>query len=294
MYLGAGDPGGGLKRDKMKKIAIQGIAGSFHEDAAQKYFGDEEIEVVECKSFRSVCNLIDTDKVDIAVMAIENSIAGSILQNYSLIRDYHLRVIGEIYIHIQMNLMMVPEGKKEDIRTIYSHPIAIRQCAEYLESYFPDVKIIENQDTAASGKLLTEGNLKDAAAIGNLRTAQMYNLQVIDSGIETNKKNYTRFWILSKHATQSEKHNKASLCFEVGHYYGALASALNIFAENEINLNKIQSVPIIGKPNEYTMHVDVEYDSEENYERAIHLILKNVSSLSILGEYVRGELNDNQ
>ena len=275
----------------MKKIAIQGIAGSFHEDAAQKYFGGEEIKVIECRSFQSVCSLIDTDQVDIAVMAIENSIAGSILQNYSLIRDYHLRVIGEIYIHIQMNLMMLPGGKKEDIRTIYSHPIAIRQCVEYIENHFPNVNIIENQDTAASGKLLVQEKLNDAAAIGNLRTAEMYHLEVLDTGIETNKKNYTRFWILSKHATQSEKNNKASLCFEVGHYYGALASALNIFAENQINLNKIQSVPIIGKPNEYTMHVDVEYDSEDNYERAIHLILKNVSSLSILGEYIRGELD---
>ncbi len=277
----------------MKKIAIQGIAGSFHEDAARKYFGDEEIEVVECRSFQGVCELIDSDKVNIAVMAIENSIAGSILQNYSLIRDYHLRVIGEIYVHIQMNLMMVPGGKKEDIKTIYSHPIAIRQCVEYIEKYFPNAKIVENQDTAMSGRILVEENLKDAAAIGNLRTAEIYGLEVLETGIETNKKNYTRFWILSKHANQGGNTNKASLCFEVGHYYGALARVLNIFAENRINLNKIQSVPIVGKPNEYTMHVDVEYDSEENYEKAIHLILKNVSSLSILGEYIRGELDIN-
>ena len=274
----------------MKKIAIQGIAGSFHEDAAQNYFGEEQIEIVECRSFQSVCELIDADKVDIAVMAIENSIAGSILQNYSLIRDYHLRVIGEIYIHIQMNLMMLPGGKKDDIKTIYSHPIAIRQCAEYIEKNFPYAKIRENQDTAASGKLLAEENLKDAAAIGNLRTAEIYGLEVLDTNIETNKKNYTRFWILSKHSTQSNSNNKASLCFEVGHYHGALAKVLNIFAENKINLNKIQSLPILGKPNEYTMHVDVEWDEIANYERAIHLILKNVSSLSILGEYVRGEI----
>ena len=274
----------------MKKIAIQGIAGSFHEDAARKYFGDEEIDVVECRSFQSVCELIDADKVDIAVMAIENSIAGSILQNYSLIRDYHLRVIGEIYIHIQMNLMMLPGAKREDIKTIYSHPIAIRQCIEYIEKYFPEAKIRENQDTAASGKLLVEEQLTDAAAIGNLRTAEIYGLNVLETNIETNKKNYTRFWILSKHSTPSELNNKASLCFEVGHYYGALARVLNIFAENKINLNKIQSVPILGKPNEYTMHVDIEWDNIGNYERAIHAILKNVSSLSILGEYVRGEI----
>ncbi len=273
----------------MKKIAIQGIAGSFHEDAARRYFEDE-IEVVECKSFTSVCNLIDTDQVSIAVMAIENSIAGSLLQNYALIRDYHLKVIGEIYIHIQMNLMVNPGIAKEDIKTIYSHPIAIKQCAEYLEAHFPDVRIIENQDTAASGKLIRDEKLKDSAAIGNLRTSELYDLEILETGLETNKKNYTRFLILSKHAAANDLSNKASLCFEVGHYYGALANVLNTFAKNKINLTKIQSVPIIGKPNEYTFHIDVEWDSVDNYEKALHAILKNVSSLSVLGEYVRGEL----
>lgn len=273
----------------MKKIAIQGIAGSFHEDAARRYFEDE-IKVVECKTFTSVCNLIDSDEVSIAVMAIENSIAGSLLQNYALIRDYHLKVIGEIYIHIQMNLMANPGVSKADIKTIYSHPIAIKQCSEYLERNFPDAQMIENQDTAASGKLVHEMKLMDAAAIGNQRTAEIYELEILDTGLETNSKNYTRFLILSKHAMPNALSNKASLCFEVGHYYGALANVLNTFAENKINLTKIQSVPIIGKPNEYTFHIDVEWDSVENYEKALHAILKNVSSLSVLGEYVRGEL----
>jgi len=276
--------------DRMKKIAIQGIAGSFHEDAALNYFGEETIEVVECKSFKQVCEFIDNDQVDIAVMAIENSIAGSLLQNYSLIRDYHLRIIGEIYIHIQMNLMVLPGVKKKEIKEIYSHPVSFMQCAEYLEKYFPNAERKELGDNAKVAKLISEEKIKHAAAISNIRSASLYGLEILDKGIESNKKNYTRFWILSKHANQSEGNNKASLCFEVGHYYGALARVLNIFAENKINLNKIQSVPIIGKPNEYTIHVDVEWDSEGTYERAIHLILKNVSSLAILGEYVRGEL----
>ena len=277
----------------MKKIAIQGIAGSFHEDAAKKYFKEEEIEIVECSSFKGVCDLIDRDQVDLAVMAIENSIAGSILQNYSLIRDYHLKIIGEIYIHIQMNLMMFPGGKKEAIQTLYSHPIAIRQCAEYIDQNFPGITIHENLDTAASGQYISNQKLSDAAAIGNLRTAQLYDLEVVESGIESNKKNYTRFWILSKQTGPSEKVNKASLCFEVGHYYGALAHALQIFGAHQINLNKIQSVPIIGKPNEYTIHVDVEFDSIKNYEKAIHLLVREVSGFSILGEYIRGDINLN-
>jgi prephenate dehydratase len=274
----------------MKRIAVQGIIGSFHEDAAQKYF-NEKIEVVECKSFTSVCKLVDTDKVDYAVLAIENSIAGSLLKNYQLIRDYHLRIIGELYLHIQMNLMAVPGVKHSDITDIYSHPIALQQCVEYLEKYFPNAELHEGMDTASAAKFVSEEKSANAAAIGNLRSAQLYNLNILETGLETNKKNYTRFLILAKHGNPTEKANKASLCFEVGHFYGALARVLNVFTDNEINLAKIQSVPVIGKPNEYTIHVDVEWDVLESYERAIHQVLKSVSSLAILGEYERGEIS---
>ncbi len=274
----------------MKRIAVQGIAGSFHEDAALKYF-DEEIEVVECKSFTSVCEMIDKDKVDIAVMAIENSIAGSLLKNYQLIRDYHLRIIGEIYIHIQMNLMVSPGVKSKDIKEIYSHPIALQQSMEFIEKYYSKARLHEGMDTASSAKLISEDKPKEAAAIANLRSAELYGLEILETGIETNKKNYTRFLILSKQGNPTAGTNKASICFEVGHFHGALARVLNIFAENEINLMKIQSVPIIGKPKEYTIHVDIEWEKPECYDRAIHEVLKGASSLSILGEYVRGELN---
>ena len=273
----------------MKRIALQGIAGSFHEEAALKYF-DQEIEVVECKSFTRVCELIDNDKVEYAVMAIENSIAGSLLKNYQLIRDYHLRIIGEIYLHIQMNLMAVEGVKMSDITDIYSYPIALQQCVEYLEKYFPDVQLQEGIDTAGAAKFISETKLKNAAAIGNLRSAELYGLNVLETGLETNKKNYTRFLILAKQGIPTDKANKASLCFEVGHFYGSLAKVLDVFAVHQINLSKIQSVPVIGKPNEYTFHVDVEWEKLENYEKAIHQVLKSVSSLAILGEYERGEI----
>lgn len=273
----------------MKKVAIQGIKGSFHEDAARNYFNDE-VEIVECKSFRSVCELIDRDGVDYAVMAIENSIAGSILQNYSLIRDFHLRIIGEIYIHIQMNLMALPGVKKDDILEIYSHPVSFLQCAEYLEKYFPSVETKELGDNAAVARLISKEKITHAAAISNLRSAELYGLEILERGIETIRKNYTRFLILAKQGIPPNEANKASICFEVGHFHGALAKVLDTFAVNEINLTKIQSLPIIGKPNEYSFHVDIEWDSLENYEKAIHSVLKNVSSLSILGEYVRGEV----
>lgn len=274
----------------MKRIAVQGIAGSFHEDAARRYFEDE-IEVVECKTFTTVCELIDADKVDFAVMAIENSIAGSLLKNYQLIRDYHLRIIGEIYLHIQMNLLVNKGVKEKDIKHIHSHPIALQQCMEYIENNFPNAQLHEKLDTAASSKLVAEEKLTDAASIANLRSAEMYGLEALETGIETNKKNYTRFLILSKHGNPTKGSNKASVCFEVGHFYGALARVLDTFAENEINLTKIQSVPIIGKPNEYTFHVDIEWEKPENYDRAIHQVLKSASSLSILGEYKRGDIN---
>ena len=273
----------------MKRIAVQGIVGSFHEDAALKYF-NEKIKVVECKSFTSVCQLVDTDQVDFAVMAIENSIAGSLLKNYQLIRDYHLKIIGEIYLHIQMNLMAIEGVKPADITDIYSHPIALQQCMEYLEKYFPNVELHEGIDTAGAAKFISETRPLNAAAIGNLRSAELYKLEVLETGIETNKKNYTRFLILSKHGNPTEKANKASLCFEVGQFYGSLARVLNVFAENEINLTKIQSVPVIGKPNEYTFHVDIEWEKPENYNKALHQVLKSVSSLAILGEYERGEV----
>ncbi|MCK3684114.1 prephenate dehydratase [Maribellus sp. YY47] len=275
----------------MKRIAIQGIAGSFHEDAARKYFEDD-VEVVECKTFTTVCEMIDADKVDFAVMAIENSIAGSLLKNYQLIRDFHLRIIGEIYLHIQMNLMVNEGVTPADIKHIHTHPIALQQCMEFIECYYPNAQLHEKLDTAASAKLVAEEKMTNAAAIGNLRSAELYGLKVIETGIETNKKNYTRFLILSKHGNPTEGTNKASVCFEVGHFYGALARVLNTFAENEINLTKIQSVPIVGKPNEYTFHVDIEWENGANYDRAIHQVLKSASSLSILGEYKRGELQN--
>ena len=274
---------------KMKKVAIQGIVGSFHEDAAQRYFADEKIEIVECRTFRKVCQLVDEDKVDIAVMAIENAIAGSLLENYGLMRDFHLKIIGEIYLHIQMNLMALPGVQKSDITEIHSHPIAIKQCAEYIDSTFGEISLDDNFDTAGAAKNIAKNNLLNVASIGNERSAKIYGLDILEKGIETNKKNYTRFLILSKHAEANEEANKASISLEVGHFHGALAKVLNIFAENEINLTKIQSVPIIGKPDEYSFHIDIEWDDINKYEHAIHKVLKNTSSLTIHGEYIRGE-----
>ncbi|MCF8361463.1 MAG: prephenate dehydratase [Prolixibacteraceae bacterium] len=232
---------------------------------------------------------MDNDEADIAVMAIENAIAGSLLENYGLMRDFHLKIIGEIYLHIQMNLMALPGVQREDIIEIHSHPIALKQCAEYIDATFGQISLDDNFDTAGAAKNIAKNKLTNVASIGNERTAELYGLNILEKSIETNKRNYTRFFILAKQAIPTDDANKASIAFEVGHFHGSLTRVLNIFAENEINLTKIQSVPIIGKPDEYSFHVDIEWEKIEKYEKAIHKVLKNVSSLTILGEYVRGE-----
>ena len=269
-----------------KKIAIQGVAGSFHEEAAYKFFG-KEIETFECDTFKDVFEALDTGKVDFAAMAIENTVAGSLLTNYSLLRDYHFKIIGETFLHIQMNLMALPDVKINDIETVISHPIAIKQCYSYLYS-LKKAKIVEKEDTAGSAKIIRDKQLKNTAAVASKSAAEIYGLNILERNIETNKQNYTRFLVLSKEGIENSENNKASMCFELGHKVGALTEILNIFTKFNINLTKIQSIPIIGKPYEYAFHVDVEWNNVENYEKAIHNVLRKASNLSVLGEYKKG------
>lgn len=270
----------------MKKIAIQGITGSFHEMAAKKYFGPD-IELLECDTFNTLCVELHRNKVDYAVMAIENTLAGSMLPNYALLREYPFKIIGEVFLHIRMQLMALPQTSLTDIKYVYSHPIAIRQCAEYL-SRLPGITIVERNDTAGSAKEIRDNQLHDVAAIAGTLAAELYDLQILERNIETYKKNYTRFLVLALQGNITPENNKASVCFELGHYAGALARVLNILAQERINLTKIQSIPILGKPYEYSFHADLEWDDYPQYEKAIHTILKEVSNLSILGEYKKG------
>ena len=270
---------------KKQKIAIQGVAGAFHEEAARKFYGDD-IDIEECSTFRLLCQKIDNGEVDYGIMAIENTIAGSLLRNYTLIDEYHLRIIGETFLHIQMNLMALSGVSISDIKYIYSHPIALQQCAEFLSTLNNNIKITESDDTAESAKLIAENNLTDTAAIAGIAAAQLYRLNILEKGIETIKKNYTRFIALSKQNVVIENCNKASLSFELRHQPGSLVDALSIFSRNSINLTKIQSVPILGKPYQYTFHVDIEWDSRKNYEVALNQLLKKVACISVYGEYV--------
>lgn len=269
-------------------VAIQGIATSFHEIAAINYFGSD-IKTIECLSFHALCESLNSGKADFAVMAIENSIAGSILPNYFLLQSYHFNIIGELYLPIHMHLLALPGVKIQDIRCIESHPMAIRQCTEFIHG-LNQVEVRESDDTALSAKRVKELKLMDTAAIANEFAAKKYGLEILEKRIETHKKNFTRFLVLSKKNSDLEAANKASLSFEVANEVGSLAEALMTFKKNNINLTKIQSIPIIGKPSEYSIHIDVEWSKRKSYDDAMRQVLRQVKNLNVLGEYKKGKI----
>jgi prephenate dehydratase len=273
-------------KDKRTRVAIQGIRASFHEEAAFLHFG-ENIQTIECNSFKQTFEALQNGEADYVVMAIENSIAGSILPNYSLMLSYNFPVVGEVYLPIQLHLLALPGVKFEDIKYVTSHPIAIRQCVDFFDEY-PHLKIVESSDTAACAKRIRDEELTDTVAIANTLAAKLYQLDVLERRIESNKKNFTRFLILTTHENVEKKeNNKASLCFQVSNQVGALAKVLQIFAEQNINMSKIQSMPVLGKRNEYNFYVDVEWDNPKQYDSAIRQVLKYTHNFNILGEYQR-------
>jgi prephenate dehydratase len=270
------------------RVAIQGTKASFHEEAAFKFFG-KDIQTVECASFKQTCESMQKDEADFVVMAIENSIAGSLLPNYSLIRDYNFRITGEVYLPIELHLMALPGVKFEDIRFVTSHPIALRQCIDFIDQ-FPQLQVVESSDTAACAKKIRDEQLTDTVAIANTLAAELYGLNIIERRIESNRKNYTRFLILKKHLEDEiPTANKASICFQVGNAVGSLSKVLNIFAEQGINLSKIQSMPVLGKRNEYNFYIDIEWADRNSYDTAIRKVLKYSVNFNITGEYAKND-----
>jgi prephenate dehydratase len=270
------------------RVAIQGIKASFHEEAAFKFFGDD-IVTVECSSFKQTFDKLQAKEADYVIMAIENSIAGSILPNYTLLMNYNFPVVGEVYLPIQLHLLAYPGVKFEDVKVVTSHPMALRQCLDFFDDY-PHIKLVEGTDTAACAKRVRDEKLTDTVAIANALAAKLYGLDVLERRIESNRTNYTRFLILTEHKyAQKIKANKASLCFQVGNQVGSLAKVLNILAEQDVNMSKIQSMPVLGKRNEYNFYLDVEWEKQENYDAAIRNILKHTHNFNILGEYVKND-----
>lgn len=269
------------------KIAIQGGKASFHDIAALNYFG-QDIETINCLTFKEVCENLKSQKADYALMAIENSIAGSILGNYTLVKEYNFNIIGEIQLRIEMNLMAMPGVTLDKIKKVRSHYMALLQCQQYLDQH-PGIVVMEHHDTADSARDIRLNGEQDAAAIAGRYAAKLYNLDILAEGIETEKKNFTRFMVLSANKkTKVEDSKKATLSFQLPNKVGALADLLKVIVDNKINLTKIQSIPILGRPDEYTFYIDCEWEDYEDFKKCI--AAKNiVRELKILGEYKKGE-----
>jgi prephenate dehydratase len=271
------------------KIAIQGEKGCFHEVAARQYFRNEEVEIVPCSTFDMTLNSVKEGRAALPIMAIENARSGSILYNYSLIRESGLKIMGEHNLRVVQNLMALPGQTIKDIRQIRSHPIALAQCMTFLNQY-PEITLVEADDTASSARLISEGRLKKIAAIASGSAAAIYGLEILAGGIETYKKNYTRFLVIGGDGMSNLTGNKVSICFATGHKPGSLAAVLVKLAEMGINLSKIQSVPRLNGDWEYMFYLDLELPACPDLDSIMVTLEKYTSNLEVLGIYNKGEM----
>lgn len=271
------------------KISVQGEIGCFHEVAARQFFCYDEIEIVPCSTFDMTLSSVKQGKADMAMMAIENARSGSILYNYTLIRESGLKMLGEHNLRIRQNLMALPGQTIHDIKQIRSHPIALAQCMTFLNQY-PGITLVESDDTAGSAKLISEHRLKKIAAIASLNAAEIYGLEIIAEGIETYKKNYTRFLVIGSEDKGNKDGNKVSICFATGHQPGSLAAVLVKLAEMDINLSKIQSVPRLNGGWEYMFYLDLELPPNSDINIIEKILEKYTSNLEVLGVYNKGEM----
>ena len=295
----------GLKSDILMptssalKIAIQGVHGAFHEIAARSFHPNENIEIVPADTFDILIEKVKSGEADVAVMAIENTIAGSILRNYNLLNNSKLRIKGEVFLRIKQNLMALPGITIEDLKEVHSHPIALQQCEEFFEKY-PDIKLIEAHDTALVAKEIQENQWTEIGAVGSELAAEMYDMTILAASIETYKKNYTRFLYISPENTdvtasgarqEGVGHNqfdKISLVFNTSHAIGSLHRALEVLSRNNCNLTKIQSAPIMDKPWEYMFYVDFTLGNYSDYPKAMVELLRVAGEVKVLGEYRSG------
>lgn len=272
-------------------VSIQGYEGSFHQEAAQQFFG-EEVKVITCATFRDVVRFAANKKEsDGGVMAIENSIAGSILPNYNLLQKSNLKIVGEVYLHIKQNLLANPGVKLLDIREVHSHPMAIQQCLEFLDKH--NWKLVETEDTALSAKHIHQHHNKHAAAIASKLAGELFHLEMLAPNIHTLKNNYTRFLVLQHEDTAKliENADKASVNFNTDHSRGSLAKVLTRIADGGINLSKLQSFPIPGSDWKYSFHADMEFDSKQQFDLVIESIRPITEGLKIYGVYKKGKTN---
>lgn len=288
-----------MNSTKPIRITIQGVAGCFHDAAAREYFSGQEVETVECNTFPEMFETLDTDASLVGIIAIENTIAGSILQNHELLRQHNLRIIGEHKKRISHVLAALPGESIESLQEVNSHPMALMQCEVFLRRH-KHLKMIESFDTAGSAKEIAEHKLHGHAAVCGELAARLYGLEILKKGIETNKRNFTRFLIVANSLLASEigpkesEINKASIVFTLPHTGGALSKVLTILSFYDMNLTKIQSVPIIGREWEYRFYVDLSFESIVRYHQSIDAVRPLLNELVVLGEYkeFKSEITD--
>lgn len=269
----------------IKTVAIQGIKGSFHHIVTQQYF-DNGVVIEECLTFDKVVDSLLNKRCDAAVMAIENSIAGSILPNYALIDNNHLHIIGEHYLDVQHHLMALPNQSIDDIEEVYSHPMALLQCKEFFKKH-PHIKLVEDKDTAEVAERIHLKQLKGVAAIASTLAAELFELEIIAESIQTIKHNETRFVIVKTSNSEIAETdiNKASIKFELEHKRGSLATILNVLSDCKLSLTKIQSLPKIETPWKYAFFVDVTFEDYKHFKKAKSVMQIMAEQFKILGEY---------
>ncbi|WP_428224450.1 prephenate dehydratase [Flavobacterium sp.] len=272
------------------KVAIQGINGSFHQQVAHAYFGNDA-QIVACKTFKEVAKQLKKEEADYAVMAIENSIAGALIPNYALIDTHQFHVLGEYFLKISLNFMALPGQSIEDITEVHSHPIALLQCAKFLEKH-KHIKVIESSDTAIAAQRIRAGNLHGVAALAGPTASQMYDLEILVPEVQSVESSITRFMILEKESASSSvcTINKASIKFELDDTPGSLATVLNVMNNCGLNLTKIQSMPIIEKPFQYSFFVDVIFEDYACFEKARSILEIMTTHFKVLGTYTVAEL----
>ncbi len=272
-------------------VSIQGFEGSFHQIAARQFFG-KAIGILPCASFREVIESTKSGETDASVMAIENSIAGSILPNYHLLHKSGLSIIGEVYLPIKQHLLVNPGVRFEDIREVHSHPMALLQCMEFLAKH--NWKLVETEDTALSAKHIHQRKSKQIAGVAGKLAAELFQLEIAAENIHTEKNNYTRFLILQKKAVQWADADKASLSFHTDHSRGSLARVLTRIADGGMNLSKLQSFPIPSNAWKYNFHADIEFDSLQQFESVMKEIEPVTEAIKVYGIYKNGHANTNK
>lgn len=273
------------------RVSIQGYAGAFHEIAARYCFRETPIDIVPAHTFEDLVRMVERqEQADVGLMAIENTLAGSLMHNYRLLNESNLSITGEVYLRIKQNLMALPGQRIENLREVHSHPIAIAQCREFFSRY-PHIQLVEMADTALSARNIREKGLEGIGAIASLLAADIYGMEVLAEGIETDKRNHTRFLVLQQGqppAVETEV-EKVSLSFAVDHEVGSLYKVLAVLAAYNANLTKIQSAPIIGHPWEYLFFLDFVMEGQVGFRQAIDAIRPLTHNLRVLGMYAKGE-----